>query len=500
MPRITSLVIGEESSKQRRRRVAAERARRRDLAAQERADAAAQRKAERALWEGDYLPRLGERRARSGRQLREATAETERATTKVLRTAYPFVADDGLGAQGLVIGRDIMSNRAFSFDPFVLYRRGLITNPNITVAGVIGTGKSSLVKCLALRGVAAGYRAFVPGDVKGEWSGVVEAVGGTVIQVGGASRERVNPLDAGRRPDRDENGHIVDDEGWRRMVRKQRLQLLEALLETLAGSRLDEQDQTALAAALDRAVGRGGEVLLPTVVEELLAPTDGCDLPAGVPDRAEMMRMGRRAGLYLQGMIRGDVAGLFDGPSTRRFDPGSPMVSVSLAGFSDGDKGLPLVMTCAQAWVEAAVRGGDLGRRFMIYDEASRLMASPGLLGRMADEWKLARRWGISNIVVLHRLSDSDAAGPEGSRERALAEGLIADTSTRVVYRQEADQLRRTTERLGLNHVGAAMVPRFQQGTGLWMIGQRYYAVAHYRTPWEAALTDTDDAMGGRDE
>ncbi|WP_136192959.1 ATP-binding protein [Actinomyces procaprae] len=498
--RITSLVIGEETKRQKRRRVAAERARRRDLAAQERADAAERRKAERALWEGEgYLPRLGERRARSARQLREATAETERATTKVLRTAYPFVADDGLGAEGLVIGRDIMSNRAFSFDPFVLYRRGLVTNPNITVAGVIGTGKSALVKCLALRGVAAGYRTFVPGDVKGEWSGVVEAVGGTVIQVGGASRERINPLDSGRRPDRDEHGNLVDDDGWRRMVRKQRLQLLEALLETLAGSRLDEQDQTALAAALDRATARGGEVLLPTVVEELLAPAGGYDLPAGVPDRAEMMRMGRRAGLYLQGMIRGDVAGLFDGPSTRRFDPAAPMVSVSLAGFSDGDRGLPLVMTCAQAWVEAALRGGDLGRRFMIYDEASRLMASPGLLGRMADQWKLARRWGISNIVVLHRLSDSDAAGPEGSRERALAEGLIADTSTRIVYRQEADQLKRTTERLGLNHVGAAMVPRFQQGTGLWMIGQRYYAVAHYRTPWEAALTDTDDAMGGRD-
>ena len=41
----------------------------------------------------------------------------------------------------------------------------------------------------------------------------------------------------------------------------------------------------------------------------------------------------------------------------------------------------------------------------------------------------------------MHRLSDLRAAGAEGSREVRLAEGLLADAETKVVYAQPPDQL-----------------------------------------------------------
>ena len=95
--RVASLVVGDETRDQRRRRAGAERRLRRELAEERRARERRVREATRALWAGEHLPALGERGPRTARQLREARVGTLRATTKTLRVAYPFVAAVGLG-------------------------------------------------------------------------------------------------------------------------------------------------------------------------------------------------------------------------------------------------------------------------------------------------------------------------------------------------------------------------------------------------------------------
>ena len=84
--------------------------------------------------------------------------------------AYPFLAEGGLGSEGVYVGQDAWSGGGFCFDPWVLYRDGVITNPNCLLAGVVGKGKSCLAKSLATRSIAFGRRVYVPGDPKGEWS------------------------------------------------------------------------------------------------------------------------------------------------------------------------------------------------------------------------------------------------------------------------------------------------------------------------------------------
>lgn len=96
---------------------------------------------------------------------------SHRMTTAVAAGAYPFLAEGGLGAEGIYIGRDVHAEASFVFDPFALYGRlDGFTNPNILLAGVIGQGKSALAKSFALRSVAFGYRVYVPCDPKGEWT------------------------------------------------------------------------------------------------------------------------------------------------------------------------------------------------------------------------------------------------------------------------------------------------------------------------------------------
>ena len=95
----------------------------------------------------------------------------------------------------------------------------------------------------------------------------------------------------------------------------------------------------------------------------------------------------------------------------------------------------------------------------------------------------------------MHRLSDLSAAGAAGSREVALAEGLLHDAQTRVVYAQYEDEVPRTRELLGLTSVEAAILPELDPGIALWKVGRRSFLVQHRLSALEAELVDTDARM-----
>ena len=115
------------------------------------------------------------------------------ATTRHLCAAYPLVSEAGLGHQGVLIGRDVLGG-SFVYDPFALYRQGVVTNPNMVVFGQIGRGKSSFVKSYLWRQAVFGRHAWVV-DPKGEY-GPLAGPGAwrrCALRPGGAVR--LNPLD-----------------------------------------------------------------------------------------------------------------------------------------------------------------------------------------------------------------------------------------------------------------------------------------------------------------
>jgi type IV secretory pathway VirB4 component len=227
------------------------------------------------------------------------------------------------------------------------------------------------------------------------------------------------------------------------------------------------------------------------VVDALFAPSN-----AYIGSSVEqLMTDGRDAGHALARLVHGDLAGLFDGPSTVVFDPGLPMLSLDPSRISGSDQLIGLVMSCGSSWMEAALADPGAGQRYVIYDEAWRLIAQPSLLARMQSQWKLSRALGIANLLIIHRLSDLDAVGDANSEARNLVLGLLADCSTKIIYAQEADEAKKTGGVLGLSSTEIAQLPDLERGEGLWRIGERSFMVRHTCTSNELVLFDTDVRM-----
>lgn len=443
----------------------------------------------------DYAPARGERRPHSGRVLLPLRLPVHRATTANLQAIFPFIVETGLGSDGVYIGREAGSGASFVFDPWHLYQQQVITNANILLAGVLGRGKSSLAKTLAYRLAAFGVRTYVPCDPKGEWGVVAEALGAQPLHLGRGLSTRINPLDPGRRP------ADLDDGAWWAEVRSRRINLLQALTETGLGRRLSPVERNALYLALDRVVRdeasptRRAVPVLPEVVEAMMRPTEDMAQSIGMRSAGELADASRDATLELRRLVVGDLAGLFDGPTTHPLDFDAPMQVVDTSRLAGDDTAVALLMACASAWMESAISDPGSGRRLVVYDEAWRMMRVPALVRRMQAHWKLSRAWGIANLAVVHRLSDLGAVGDEGSEAVALARGLLADCSTRIVYNQETDQVETTAAALGLTDVEAGLLPGLPVGRGLWKVGRRSFIVDHVMSAAERELTDTDGRM-----
>jgi type IV secretory pathway VirB4 component len=206
----------------------------------------------------------------------------------------------------------------------------------------------------------------------------------------------------------------------------------------------------------------------------------------------------RRAALAIQDLCEGPLKGIFDGPTSPGLDLDARLVVIDLHAVRDSPA-VGILMACATAWMGAllarmAERPGR-ERLINVADESWKIVQHTGLGEWFQSNFKLARQYGVMNLVVMHKLADLQAAGDAGSRAARIAEGLIADASTRVVYHQDESQVPLTRELLGLSETEAQLLSMLSTGQALWRVGARSFVVQHYRSRTEAALTNTDTGM-----
>jgi type IV secretory pathway VirB4 component len=400
-----------------------------------------------------------------------------RATTAHLQALYPFVAEGGLGERGVYIGRDLFGG-AFVYDAWELYGAGALTNPNMVVLGQIGRGKSSFVKSLVWRQQVFGRQAWVV-DPKGEYGPLAEAAGTTPLRITPGGSVRLNPLQT--------PGH--DGDGRRRQA-----ELLCSLAAASLGRSLSPAERTAAELAMATVASRTSDPTLPAVVDALLVP-ERAAADSVHSDVTTLAADGRQVALELRRLVRGDLAGMFDGPTSPGIDLAGHLVVIDLSALY-ASPALGLLMTCATAWLQAALQHDDGVRRLVVVDEAWAILSNLAIARWLQAGFKLARAFGAANVAVVHRLSDLRAAGAEGSEQQRLAEGLLADSETRVIFGQPPSEVAAATDLLGLTSTEADLLPRLPRGVALWKVGPRAFLVEHRLGRHEARLVDTDRRMG----
>jgi hypothetical protein len=412
------------------------------------------------------------------------------ATTRHLGAAYPLVSEAGLGHHGVLIGRDLLGG-SFVYDPFSLYGQGVVTNPNMVVFGQIGRGKSSFVKSYLWRQAVFGRRAWVV-DPKGEYGPLARAWGVQPVALYPGGSVRLNPLDTAGEPRRGSRaGDGSEDDAWRR-----RIELTTSLAVSCLGRDLLPRERAAIDAALTEATTQTASApTLPRVVSALLDPTAEAarDLRT---DQATLMEDGRDVALELRRLVHGDLRGMFDGPTTPGLRLDAPLVVLDLAAVYNSPA-LGVLMACATAWLQGALLAHRRHQVVVVVDEAWAILSNLGVARWLQASWKLSRAFGVANMAVLHRLSDLHAVGASDSEQVSLAEGLLADSETRVVYAQSPGEVERTGDVLGLTETEAALVTQLRRGVALWKVGQRSFLVEHRLSAEEQYLIDTDGAMVG---
>ncbi len=407
---------------------------------------------------------------------------SHRVSTAHLQAAYPFVSEGGLGGEGVYIGREVLGG-AFCYDPWVLYRRAAVTNPNMLVAGQVGRGKSSFVKSYLWRQQVFGRHAWII-DPKGEYGPLASACGAQPVRIGPGLPVCLNPLDAGP-------GWIEADSDE---VTRRRVTLLTSLTAASLGRTLSPEEQTACELAVRTATLRHGpNLVLPHVVDALLWPDEdaarriACDAPT-------LATTGRHVALELRRLCQGDLAGMFDRDTSPGIDLDAPVVVLDLSALYGSDA-LGVLMLCAAAWLQNSLRTRRDQRLILVIDEAWAILRHLQIARWLQASWKLSRQYGVANLAVIHRLSDLTAAGAAGSEQVALARGLLSDSETRVIYAQSPAETSHARELLGLTDVEAEILPQLGRGIALWRVGSRAFLVEHVLGSHERAMVDTDERM-----
>ncbi len=422
---------------------------------------------------------------------RPAEQAGHQVSTAHFQAAYPAAATAGLGSRGVYIGSDLHGG-SFVYDPWLLYQRGLLSIANTLVLGMPDYGKSALTKCWLYRSRVFGRRAEII-DPKGEYAELVQALGGTILRLAPGGSTRLNPLTRIGTPELREG-------------------LLQAVAHAMLARPLRQVEAVGLTEALAAAdENESGEVCIGHVVEQLRDPAPRTTTALDMTREGAREEL-REAALALLRLCHGPLRGMFDAPTSESAAWDAPALCLDIshiaAGASGSDLALAIAMVCATAFLDArrikraeqAQRAGREGEKTIrVSDEGWRALPIAGLGEYYQAAFKLGRKTGVQHWMVVHRLSDLDAAGDAGTRRQALAKGLLAETGTVIVYRQHPEEAAPTSASLGLSSTESYRIGHYPQGVALWKVGGRSYEVRHIRSPRERVLTATDAAMASRE-
>ncbi|MEU5858898.1 ATP-binding protein [Nocardiopsis dassonvillei] len=439
-------------------------------------------------------------------------------TSRQVAGLYPWMQASGLPVEGVPVGPDLLTGEMQCVDPAGWVGR-LTTNPGVWIQGQPGVGKSAIAKRLCLGYAAFGYMVLCPGDVKGEYSQLVQDLGGQVVRVG-RGLDRINPLDSGPLGQRLHLLPEAEREQLRAEINGRRAEFLHGLLASPhgLGRRPTAPESAALGHALHLATARTSEdPIIPDLIALLRNPPAQIYDQLLVQGQAEYVQLTREVITALSNLCGGPLSGLFDGPTTTPLDLDAPAVSVDLRPLlTAGDQvvaaGLLATWAYSYAAVDTARAFGHATRPLILpLDEMWRaLRAGPGMVGSLDAMTRLNRSKGEVTVMITHSLRDLEALPTEEDRAKAM--GLMERCDTLMLAALPPSETERISAQRTLTEgerhlistwaspssTGADGSQAIHPGRGKYLIkvGTRIGVPVQLQlTRTELALYDTDAAM-----
>lgn len=411
----------------------------------------------------------------------------QRGSTAHVASLYPWSVHGQLCARGALIGVDMLAGGGeFIWDPFEAYEQGLVTNPNVAIFGQPGQRKSTLVKTFLWRmfGLYGPSRWVGIADPKGEYVTLAEHLGLTVVRLSPGGATRVNPLAPGPAAQHEDPEKTA----------MRRADTVHDLLAAVLHRSLAPSEEAILYSAVEAAVnGRAAEPTLADLAGLLTDPTEA--MTARVRKTPGELA-GEAADLYygLANLLGQSLRGMFDGPGTVRLDSSGRGVVLDLSGLDINSAAMPLVLMTATGWLqEFLVCPGP--QRLQITDELWVGAGDRHFVRHMQRCQKLGRTFGVANMQIAHKVTDAAAQAADGTAEAKIAAGLLADTDTKIVLRQDAEQLEVAQRAFGLTDTERTWIGTLAKGRALWLLGGQRAVVQHYLAASERPLVDTDQRM-----
>ena len=395
----------------------------------------------------------------------------------------PGVFTEALACRSVFIGRE-QHLGPFLYNPFELYLQRVLTNPNLLVFGQIGYGKSAFVKALLSRHLGIGYRGCVL-DPKGEYEPLAKGLGGSTFSFGKGPGTGLNPL-----------ASLADTRSGSdsRISHHSRLDNLVLTLNASFQREVSPIESFVLDECLSEMERRGNEVDLFDIYNVLMETRD-LDLRRFGAFTAEASHVAGQMALELRRYLFGDLRGVIDGPKA------APGQTVPMDRFLHVDLfsalrpesmrvGVPVFLALLS---KQLARSSD--RYLIALDEAWLALASPGCIGFFRSYWKLSRGYGISNIAVVHRSEDLAASGDKGSITERVANGLVSDSQTFVIFHLDPVSARSLGDLLQLSSTEVALIGALPRGRCLWKVADSTFLVDVMLTRSEGKLFNTDARM-----
>jgi len=424
-------------------------------------------------------------RIRSGLMRRGLNLPRHEATTRHAAALYPFQLDPGLGSRGVYIGENLTAGgEPWCYDPFQLYSDGAITSPNAIIIGSIGTGKSTAVKTMLYRSIGhlrsnpTGTNRWVAIlDPKGEYKPLAAALELIHVELKPGGTTRINPLHTD--PANPTACSRTLSALAATLLRRDPTPTEEAALEHIATQLTNKNLATIdhVVAALTKPSAKLANNVLATSTDKA---------------RTELREL-----RHALGRLTGDGAhaGLFDGPTTLPNKPHARGIVFDLSHVHADPHLLAAVMVAIMSHLQQAFAAQSDIRRVLVLEEAWAVLQIE-TVARLYQSWqKLSRALGVATVAIIHRPADLTAQTDDGSSTAKIARGIIADTQTRIIFRQPPDQLDRCRELFGLNDAELATISDLGRGEALWQLPNTAARVQHRLGTAEAALTATDGAV-----